>query len=342
MIRWGGRGFGHISRWLKATLSVLVTIDPPVLTLTSAAGAKPSWSASYPNAVPSTDDVRARYRVNGGAWTTESWQDLTEAILVTGEFVWPVFHATSFSAGQLVEVQEQKGRNVGGGSENLSAWSSTISTTIAATVLNDDFNDNSVDGAKWTTTDAGMYYNTADAALTTGVTVEEAGGQARITPPSSTSGKRENGFKSVVNVNIDEARCFVKVVTDLTTMGGSQQAYFAHGVDKDNSYKMVVSGGLLRCLKAIGGTYTFIDAGGITYSSTNHVWWRIREAGGTIYFDTAPATATTPPIASDWTNRFSEARDAGHTLDAKVGFGSNTFGSTTTVPVAFDNFNMGL
>jgi hypothetical protein len=43
----------------------------------------------------------------------------------------------------------------------------------------------------------------------------------------------------------------------------------------------------------------------ITYNATSHAWWRIREAAGTIYFDTAPDGVT-------WTNRWSSP----YTLDA--------------------------
>lgn len=41
----------------------------------------------------------------------------------------------------------------------------------------------------------------------------------------------------------------------------------------------------------------------INYDAINHLWWRIREAGGTVYADTAPDGNT-------WTNRYSVSRGA--------------------------------
>lgn len=56
-----------------------------------------------------------------------------------------------------------------------------------------------------------------------------------------------------------------------------------------------------------GGKLEFSWNGGsltqITYDATNHLWWRIRESGGTVYADTAPDGST-------WTNRYSVSRGA--------------------------------
>jgi len=38
-----------------------------------------------------------------------------------------------------------------------------------------------------------------------------------------------------------------------------------------------------------------------------YTWLRIRESGGTVYFDSAPDTASNPPIEADWVNRASAA-----------------------------------
>lgn len=47
----------------------------------------------------------------------------------------------------------------------------------------------------------------------------------------------------------------------------------------------------------------------ITYNATTHAWWRIREASGTVFFDTAPDGVT-------WTNQWSST----YTLDASAMF----------------------
>lgn len=45
-----------------------------------------------------------------------------------------------------------------------------------------------------------------------------------------------------------------------------------------------------------------------TYSNTTHRWFRIRHlsADGKTYWDTAPNTASDPPVSGDWINRWSE------------------------------------
>lgn len=74
-----------------------------------------------------------------------------------------------------------------------------------------------------------------------------------------------------------------------------------------------------------------------TYSSTNHKWWRIRESGGTVYFDTSANGIS-------WTNFTSIATatlvDAIGTIDACViGCLAYVESSTTPANMIFDNFN---
>lgn len=56
--------------------------------------------------------------------------------------------------------------------------------------------------------------------------------------------------------------------------------------------------GLLFAGHSTGGSSSY-DAGvALTYP----VWLRMRESAGTVYWDTAPNTASNPPIESDWVN----------------------------------------
>lgn len=105
----------------------------PTLTRTSTAGTNPmSWSADYPSIIPDSDYIACRWRVNGGAWTTETevlftsemWFDYLDG---NWSYPWPLFDAAVFSGGQLVEVQEGVHR----GSQAI-VWSATLSDTMAA------------------------------------------------------------------------------------------------------------------------------------------------------------------------------------------------------------------
>jgi hypothetical protein len=58
------------------------------------------------------------------------------------------------------------------------------------------------------------------------------------------------------------------------------------------------AGGNLAVNKNVSGAQTTLF--NITYSPTAHAWWRIRESGGTTFFDTSPDSVT-------WTNQYSVA-----------------------------------
>lgn len=107
---------------------------PPVLTRTSAAGINPmAWTSSITGAMVDVDNIRCRWRVNGGAWTYETdhlftSDDAFDAIDGTLSFVWPLFDAYNFPASALVEVQEAIARP--GYSDS---WSTILSDTMAGT-----------------------------------------------------------------------------------------------------------------------------------------------------------------------------------------------------------------
>jgi hypothetical protein len=66
----------------------------------------------------------------------------------------------------------------------------------------------------------------------------------------------------------------------------------------NNYFYWGYSGGVSLAEYVKSGVSTSI--GSLTYNATNHAWYRIRESGGTVFFDTAPDGLT-------WTNQFSVA-----------------------------------
>jgi hypothetical protein len=95
------------------------------------------------------------------------------------------------------------------------------------------------------------------------------------------------------------------VVQVPATGNGTTEALFEVRYDADNYLTMFVSGGgfYARLRQASVNTTSALPA----YNATTHAYWRIREAAGTVYFDTSSDRAS-------WTNRYSHA----HTLDTKI------------------------
>jgi len=87
---------------------------------------------------------------------------------------------------------------------------------------------------------------------------------------------------------------------------GSTEAQWFVRYDASNYFSMFISGGDLYSGEMYGGskTNTLLVS---PYDATSHKYWRVREASGTVYFDTSPDRVT-------WTNMRSHA----HTLSTKL------------------------
>jgi hypothetical protein len=76
----------------------------------------------------------------------------------------------------------------------------------------------------------------------------------------------------------------------------------------------------------------------ITYDPADHAWLRVRESGGTVFADTATLSASDPP--SSWTNRWSTAITGVYDKTA-VSVRFSVIFSDTARAVYFDGFNTG-
>lgn len=82
------------------------------------------------------------------------------------------------------------------------------------------------------------------------------------------------------------------------------------GADSTGSVKFSISSdGDIQARAYSGSAYggTTYSSSTVTYDPAVHAWFRFREVSGTVYFDTAPATATSPPSSGDWVNFWSLA-----------------------------------
>lgn len=207
----------------------------------------------------------------------------------------------------------------------------SLDATKPASFLTDCFDDNSRDTAFWNSD----HLHTSGAA--NGGDVTEANGRVEVQPVNIAS-TRHSGYTSVSYYDLRNSSAFVKM-TPSAALPASQQAWISVGLDKDNNYLLILEGTTFTWYKQVGGGLT--NYGTLaSYTTAAYNWIRMREAGGTIFFDTAPSTASDPPIESDWTNRLSGASNGANPAMLKLAFGSGTYANTTPVRIDFDGFNV--
>lgn len=146
--------------------------------------------------------------------------------------------------------------------------------------LRDDFEDN-VTAPAWTKNQTGS------------ATANETGGQAQFALPSSTAGSHDANYTSNASYDLTGDSFSIQIGTMVAT-GVAASAYVRLSLDASNSYQWIQSGGTIKAQKVVAGVAT--DLYSASWSSTNHKYLRIRESGGTVFFDSS-ANGTS------WTNR---------------------------------------
>lgn len=144
--------------------------------------------------------------------------------------------------------------------------------------LVDDFNDGVTDPAKWPNS-FGTY--------------SEVGGRARVACDAGF-----NAYSSALNYTLTESSIYLRGYAPAA--GGAATEAWAQILIKsstggtDLGFELRALTGELVMFSRTG----YFDAGAvtITYSATTHAWLRVRETGGTVFWDTSPDAAT-------WTNR---------------------------------------
>jgi hypothetical protein len=192
-----------------------------------------------------------------------------------------------------------------------------------AITFNDNFNDNSIDTAKWDETAAHLTYHAS-------VTVVETGQLIEITPRTSVAGSNHNGLRADNAVDFTRGYCQWEV---RQIAGADVNAQTRCGIilDASNLIEFMVANTTLTFRQRASGSNSDTT---LAYNSTTHRWMRLWHDGTNIYFDTSPDGTT-------WTNRRTVA--AGITLTSvKVYIMAGTEGSVTTPGVAkFDNVAQG-
>jgi hypothetical protein len=157
----------------------------------------------------------------------------------------------------------------------------------AVKTLSDTLRGAAVNASKWTETLAGSMTSTYDST-----------GAAFNFPASSTS-STAGQLLGAGQLDLTGSDITVHVVTapSAGTSADATVALMASG-DANNRTQWIYEGGLLAAQIFSGGTKQY-QSGTISYSASTQ-WLRIRESGGTTFFDTSADGRT-------WTNQFSNA-----------------------------------
>ncbi|PYP89132.1 MAG: hypothetical protein DMF61_03970 [Blastocatellia bacterium AA13] len=165
-------------------------------------------------------------------------------------------------------------------------------------LLADDFNDNSLDTAKWVL--GNLFSGFTDSTVTTGETNQHIEiGPLKV----NTDGSHYNGVRSAASYNFTGAYCYVELL-QAPASNTAGDAMFTVGIDSSNYYRIYVEAGSLFLQKRLGGAKTALLTLG--YNAANHKFLRIRHdsTSGNVVFETAPDSGGVPGA---WTVLYSEA-----------------------------------
>lgn len=203
----------------------------------------------------------------------------------------------------------------------IGQFASSNSGSNGATLdLNDNFNDNWIDTARW-------YVANAD-----GLLVQEVGQQFEVSPLASTAGAKYSGVNtdsSVYQVDFRGKEATLNIVQTVANALGVEM-YFFVSVDTGNFIQITYQIGNIYFDRIINGVRT---SPSLVFSAVNHKYWRLRHISGTDQL-----VWETSPDASTWTVQRTEANPFDMSA-VYIGFGAGTWQSVAAPGTAiFDDF----
>lgn len=146
--------------------------------------------------------------------------------------------------------------------------SDNVGTPTGITELErDDFDDNSFDTSSWSRTNS--------------TNIVETNGELQLT---TNLGIGYFNATRIDTVDLTNKIVSIKLVSTTSLSKDYYESYpLELTLDSDNKLLILLGYSALICIKREGGNNTEVFNG--TYNSTNHKYLRIREGGGTIYFD---------------------------------------------------------
>jgi hypothetical protein len=174
-----------------------------------------------------------------------------------------------------------------------------LPSTTETILLQDNFNDNSLDLSKWNN------QNLFSGFIDTSLPVSERNQRIEFGPLlSNASGSHYTGVRSVNAFNFSGAYCYVELV-QAAASNTSADAMFTLGKDANSYYRIYVEGGTIIAQKRISGGAK-VSLFTAAFDPINDRYWRIRHdsSTGRVVFETAPDNGGSP---GSWTQRFNEA-----------------------------------
>lgn len=295
----GAGGTGYISQGRVVAYRGVDQVTPFMSSVITTLAANATVVASGATLSGSVGDLAVLFIAGADNVTLASWQVNATTVLPLIEVADTGTNsgadtANAFASGQLAATISNVSAQATASLSARHVIAAVILNGTAASstnTLTDDFSDNSRDTAKW---DTGNPFN-----LAAGPAPVEANGRLEITPATNVVGY--NGYMAVNEFNLIGSSVFAKLSQGTNNVVGVETSF---GVTAGTNvyYELLLSGGQLHPGYATGGSSTTVGAA-INYDAPTHTWFRIRESGGTIFWDTAPSTASDPPIEADWVNQ---------------------------------------
>jgi hypothetical protein len=161
-----------------------------------------------------------------------------------------------------------------------------------------------------------------------------SGGRVKI-PVTSAYPEFQTGLETGQAYDLTGSSVYAKV-TCPTIAGTTREVFFKiirqAPPGSFDTLEIQTSGTSLYAVKeeTVGGV---VNAGSTTYSPTTHAWWRFRESGGTIFYDTSPDGVT-------WTNFATTAIPNWSISAVAVHFSAGYFGAESASDAYIDNVNV--
>jgi hypothetical protein len=151
--------------------------------------------------------------------------------------------------------------------------------------IRDDFQDNAI-AAAWVATTAGS------------ATIAETGGEFVATLPSSTAGTHDARYTSASSYDLTGGSFDVNITTMVATGVAAQAFCQIYDVSGQNRLIWIQLSGTLKAQTMIAGVTT--DRYTVAWSAVTYKYLRIRESGGSIFFDSSTN-------GTSWTQRYTSA-----------------------------------
>ena len=153
-----------------------------------------------------------------------------------------------------------------------------------------------------------------------------ASGRLSITPTGSYPSLYTNS-----QYDLTSSYVVMQLVQAPNIGNGSISATLQMKVDNNNSEEIAVEGSNIVFREKVSGTSSDTT---IPYDSVAHAWWRIREASGTVYWDTSPDSV-------NWTNRRNKTMGVSSLTSVNVVLLAGYWGTEPSPGTAlFDNLNL--